>query len=228
MEVKKYYTIDNDNSLKIEFTDPDLCWKCRRHIDPRVIYGHSITNAPIAAKVIALMLQCPTCASVSLGVYKVSEGHLYAKSQTAHPLLLTPDLVPVSEFPEKISAVSPSFIEIYEQAMAAESSRLYHIAGMGFRKALEFLIKDYLCYKHTEDTHRIESMPLAQCIRTYIDERHLNASLLAAVWVGNDEAHYRKKHADKDISNIKSFISSAVFFIVSEMTAMEAAEFIGH
>jgi hypothetical protein len=227
MDVKKFYTIDNDKSLTIEFMDPHLCWKCLRHIVPSVIYGHSVTNAPTTSTIVSLMLQCPACSAISLGVYSVNEGSLYVQSRIAHPLLLTPNLIPVSNFPEKVSSVSPSFIEIYEQAMSAESSKLFHIAGMGYRKALEFLIKDYLCYKHPDDSTTIENMPLAQCIRTYIDERHLNASLLAAVWVGNDETHYRKKHADKDISNIKSFISSAVFFIVSELTAMEAAEFIG-
>lgn len=38
--------------------------------------------------------------------------------------------------------VSPQFVEIYNQAKAAESFQLDQITGLGLRKALEFLIKD--------------------------------------------------------------------------------------
>lgn len=37
----------------------------------------------------------------------------------------------------------PDFASLYRQALAAEGYGLTDISGMGFRKALEFLVKEY-------------------------------------------------------------------------------------
>jgi hypothetical protein len=36
--------------------------------------------------------------------------------------------------------VSPTFVEIYNQSLAAEAMRLSQLTGIGLRKALEFLV----------------------------------------------------------------------------------------
>lgn len=48
-------------------------------------------------------------------------------------------------------AISPRFVTIYEQAMRAAQMGYDELVGMGYRKALEFLIKDYLIGKQTYD-----------------------------------------------------------------------------
>ncbi len=47
-------------------------------------------------------------------------------------------------FEEPIEQISSDFCSIYEQAHKAEQFGLTEICGVGYRKALEFLIKDYL------------------------------------------------------------------------------------
>jgi hypothetical protein len=49
-----------------------------------------------------------------------------------------------------ISKVSPDFCAIYEEAFKAEQYSLLLVAGPGYRKALEFLIKDYIIGRLTE------------------------------------------------------------------------------
>lgn len=46
-------------------------------------------------------------------------------------------------FSNIISELSPNFCEIYNQAYIAEQTNLMQICGTGYRKSLEFLIKDY-------------------------------------------------------------------------------------
>ena len=60
------------------------------------------------------------------------------------------------EFDNKIQEVSEAFVKIYNQAKIAEANDLDEIAGMGYRKALEFLIKDYLIHKNSEIKEEIE------------------------------------------------------------------------
>jgi len=52
---------------------------------------------------------------------------------------------------ETIKSVSPEFYDVYDQAQFAEEMDLKEICGMGYRKALEFLIRDYIKLTVEED-----------------------------------------------------------------------------
>lgn len=54
-------------------------------------------------------------------------------------------------FSEEIKRISPRFIKVYEQSMIAEENELDEIDGVGLRKALEILVKDYLIDKSPDD-----------------------------------------------------------------------------
>lgn len=54
------------------------------------------------------------------------------------------------EFDAKLKKVSPQFVKVYNQALKAEEFSLDEIAGLGYRKALEFLIKDFAIYNNPE------------------------------------------------------------------------------
>jgi hypothetical protein len=69
-------------------------------------------------------------------------GHLYQSVPTE------PNDV---EFSQIIRGISPDYCEIYNQAHKAEQANLELVAGPGYRKALEFLIKDYLLRTHTDE-----------------------------------------------------------------------------
>lgn len=127
---------------------------------------------------------------------------------------------------KEIFNFSPMFKEIYEQALTAEKVKLEQIAGMGFRKALEFLIKDYLILKKPQDEEEIKEKFLGKCINLIEDTKIKELSKRGA-WLGNDEAHYHRKWIDKDISNLKEVIILVANYIeqdfiykkyISEMT----------
>jgi archaellum biogenesis ATPase FlaH len=100
-----------------------------------------------------------------------------------------------------------SFLKIYTQSSSAEASGLDQIAGMGYRKAFEFLIKDYAQYLKQDQSDRITKMPLIQVIKEFLaDDKRLVDIASRAAWLGNDESHYLKKWIDKDISDLKKVI----------------------
>ena len=51
------------------------------------------------------------------------------------------------DIPQKIKEISPSFVVVYTQASFSEQMNLKEICGMAYRKALEFLVKDFLIHK---------------------------------------------------------------------------------
>lgn len=130
------------------------------------------------------------------------------------------------KLPENIEKVSPVFVEIYSQATVAESEALNQIAGVGYRKAAEFLIKDYVISKNPSDEEHIKSIMLGQVIAEYLNDFPKIQALAKSVsWIGNDETHYVRRHNDKDIQDLKKFILSAAQFIAADYDADEALAF---
>lgn len=101
------------------------------------------------------------------------------------------------------------------------------IAGVGYRKSLEFLIKDYAIRNQPEDSESIKRKMLGPVISEYLtDFPKLRNLAKAATWIGNDETHYVRRHDDKDIRNMKQFIKAAAQFIAADYDADLAEEFI--
>lgn len=97
------------------------------------------------------------------------------------------------EFSNTITEISPSFDKIYNEAYKAEQQDLEEICGVGYRKALEFLIKDYLISKGEENEETIKNAPLGQCIQNYVNDDRIKKVAKRAAWLGNDETHYVRK-----------------------------------
>lgn len=123
--------------------------------------------------------------------------------------------------PPLVSRLSPSFIAIYNQSAAAEAEELYEICGMGYRKALEFLVKDYLVQKFPADEETIKAELLGASIKR-IENPQINTLATRSSWIGNDEVHYIRKHDDLDFSDMKRFIHAMAQYIESELTFEEA------
>ncbi|GAE86633.1 DUF4145 domain-containing protein [Bacteroides reticulotermitis] len=123
-------------------------------------------------------------------------------------------------FSDILNELSPNFIEIYNQSHFAEQLGLNQICGTGYRKALEFLIKDYLMSINSEDKHQdIKTKFLNNCIRDDIDNANIKKVAVRAVWLGNDETHYIRKWENKDISDLKTLIGLTIHYIESEIQA---------
>lgn len=121
-------------------------------------------------------------------------------------------------FSKIITSLSPNFIEIYNQAYTAEQLNLNQICGTGYRKALEFLIKDYLISIIPEDQHEsIKNKLLGNCIRDYVQNINMKNVASRATWIGNDETHYTRKWENKAVSDLKGLINLTIHWIESEI-----------
>lgn len=96
-------------------------------------------------------------------------------------------------------------------------------AGLGYRKALEFLIKDFAIHKQPDEEEAIKNKPLMQCIKNYISDDRIITLAERSAWIGNDEAHYIRKQEDRDVSDMKNFIQAIVYFIGMVLITEDAA-----
>lgn len=130
---------------------------------------------------------------------------------------VAPSTPPRPRIPEEVANISPLFPEIYSQSLAAESFGLNQVAGMGYRKALEFLIKDFCIAANPQLASQISSMFLSACIDKFVTNPEIKICAKRAAWLGNDETHYVRRWVDKDIENLKELILLTVNWIHSSI-----------
>lgn len=97
---------------------------------------------------------------------------------------------------------------------------------MAYRKALEFLVKDYAIMLQPNNKDNIVKAPLSRCINDYIDNNRIKKLAVASAWLGNDETHYERKFKDYNIDNLVEFINAIVSFIDSDISAVNAERMI--
>jgi hypothetical protein len=90
------------------------------------------------------------------------------------------------------------------------------------RKALEFLIKDYVIKNHPTKAEEVKKMLLGNCIKDYVSDDRVKQVATRAVWLGNDETHYLRKWKDKDLSDLKNLISLTLHWIEMDELTKEA------
>lgn len=212
----------NSQGRTFDLSLPDQCPICHASITPNIVYA--IDYRSLYSEFndgAAVALACPACHELFYAKYNpMSSVNTYSLSSYGPQMPIT------TAFPKEIELISPSFSNIYHQAEAAEAYGLHEIAGIGYRKALEFLVKDYAILMHPDEKGTIENAFLAKCIEKFIDQPRIKATAIAAVWLGNDEAHYTRKWVDKDINDLKQFIWTCHYWIMADYKASEASSMI--
>jgi hypothetical protein len=195
---------------------PDYCPLCRKSILPKYIFLHYKINGNNE-----VLCSCPNseCSSLFFVEYKKIADNKYSLER------YYPESKKIMEFPKEVESISPNFIKIFNQAHHAEKEGLDLICGVGYRKALEYLIKDYIISEHPNDAEKVKANhKLQQCINTYIDDSDIKEMAERASWLGNDETHYVKKRNDKDIQDLKNLIDLTVFFVGKKLKAKKYKE----
>ena len=218
---------ESGNQISGLFLQVNECPLCGFGIKPTTLYSYYVSKnqgfdgfhcAPY------ILNLCPKCRGLFLVEYTAS---LVEYGPTSSPLFqIIERISPINQHPERFSneivSLSPGFVESYTQSSIAESEGLLQICGIGYRKALEFLVKDYLCHVHPEDSEKICSEFLGNSIKR-IDNQRIKVLAERSTWIGNDETHYIKKREDLGLDDMKRFIKAMLTYIESEL-AFEAAE----
>lgn len=148
--------------------------------------------------------QCGECGSFFLSQH-------YNRDPNIDFVTTFPNAIYKNEFPKGVEDFSPSFIEIYQQSMTAKLANLTEIVGLGLRKALEYLISDYIT--------NVLKLPLANTLENrikQIDITNVNVNATLARWIGNDNTHTQKKHPEFTIDDMIQSIQIVVYYLHAE------------
>jgi hypothetical protein len=97
------------------------------------------------------------------------------------------------------------FIKTYLQSLEAESNGYDEIAGMGYRKAIEYLVKDWAIQSNPSEKEKILKLWLSGIINEFFNG-DLKDILERATWLGNDQTHYNKLFEEYNLKHLKELI----------------------
>ncbi len=209
--MKKSITI-RSHSYQIDV--PDECPICHRFGDTQIAnnFEHPETRE------VQIIFQCvfPECKKFFIGYYPPKEDTNRSQWKT-----LIPQKPNIRQFPEAILKISPQFLSIYKESEEANSLGLNQIAGPGYRKAFEFLIKDYAKTLDPGEKKEIEKSFSGEVIDKYISDRRIQAVAKRALWLGNDESHYLRKWENHDITDLLNLIKLTTDWIDIEQLSQQ-------
>lgn len=191
---------------------PDMCPICHTRITPNVMTGG------IAGRIydgnLTIVFVCPSdsCREYFLGYYEKRNAQYGF-------LTCRPKETAVPSLPDFVTNISANYCEMFRECYRAEAEGLHQVAGFGYRKALEFLIKDYLVSRRPEDRAAIEATPLATCIETYVGDANVRDVGRRAVWLGKDES--QRTWMDKELRDLKSVLELVLRWIETEYLTAE-------
>ena len=223
--LKSYEIISYDGHSRIlSFMEAEYCPTCHRGLRPVYISSYVETD-----NILSVFNFCTMCNSTFISKYSYIKPNPWQNYVTATFVESVPKQHINRTFEPELIQLSPRFCSIYNQAKSAESMNLFEIAGMGYRKALEFLIKDYAIHSNPESETSIidPKYSLSQCIDEFIPESHLKDLSKLTSWIGNDETHYTRKHIDKDIDDLKEYLDTTIYFVLFSIKAKKATSIIG-
>lgn len=214
----------NNSQIKENVELANTCPVCGVALSPDIISGVLIEYEDEENNKVFLLNYCPKCQECFISKHSFDvelwEGYLFSSSAPQTPF--------ENNWEEIISNISPNFVKIYDQSAFAEANNLDQIAGVGYRKSLEFLIKDYLISKATSQKQiaNIKNKFLGKCINEDIDNPQLKTVASRAAWLGNDQTHYEQLFDNKDISDLKRLIRLTVHWIslIKETEEAEAIQ----
>lgn len=213
----KNIEFNNKSYSKVTFEEPNICPMCSHSIQPILLSTrlHFIDEI-FKTGCFSAFFECTHCHKSFISTYDIKyekTSSSYSYYVATKQLYSAPSKYKTQEFPKCISENYQSFVKIYNQSLEAEHYNLDEIAGIGYRKALEFLIKDFLIKHENKDKSKINSTALGTCINTMLDNPQLKIAASRATWLGNDQTHYEQKYTDKHIDDLKKLIKLSVNWI---------------
>ncbi len=116
--------------------------------------------------------------------------------------------------------VSPKFVDAYSQALKCELRGDIELAAVGFRHAIECLIKDFAIKELGIPREEVVKKSLCDAISVYLGEHDLVAIADVVRILGNDYAHYERKYPECDFQQLKQYVEIFVHLVESRVLIM--------
>lgn len=192
--------------------ETNICPICKKNIKPQLKYGEVYKDNNDNYYLILNYL-CNGCYNNFITQYSECVESSFGIREFKKIDFIEPNKFTATVFSKNIEEKFSKFVNVYNQALKAEQFGLDEIAGMGYRKSLEILIKDFLLLEKPEKEKNIQEWALGKCINELIENEQLKTVASRATWLGNDQVHYIRLYTENDINDLKTLIEIATRWI---------------
>ena len=191
---------------------PENCPLCHHHIDPRRLTANATSSDNTA---VDFAFQCPRaeCRHVFVGQYRLGPDGEYDL------LSVSPLTARREDFSPEIRAFCPPFVEVHHQAQEAEARGLHQLAAMGFRNALELLVKEHAMREDPEAAEAIWTMPLGACVARYVADPTIQACAARAAWLDDGDALHLRHWESRDPTELRTLVRLTVNWLENVLLA---------
>lgn len=222
---------------EIFIEEPKLCTHCNKTGNQIFIEIACVTGKNKKFDAVGLY-GCHFCKETTISYFNIEDVWFRDKDDNSiHQLKFytVAEQLPKNNFnvelPEVIQNKYKNFTEVFTQSKTAEENDLHQLAGMGYRKSIEFLVTDFLKDYPTNDKVTAEWLENHQTtLKMKIDKlpnRRLKKTANAIAFIGNEETHYTVRNPDYNIHDMKKFIALLIKEIESELIYDEVENFLG-
>jgi hypothetical protein len=183
---------------------PSFCPRCRSNAVPTP-FGMGVVWKGDVDDGIDVPVCCSSCGGAYIVLFQ-AYFHDETDQWTLSFMKTIPDALPKTQVSPVMKRISRNFARVFDEAAAAQTAGLEELAGAGYRRALEFLVKDYLCFKQPEKRNTYISTALRNCIKDHFPLPEIRDLADRAALMGNDYAHY-KALGHRDIIEMVSLIN---------------------
>jgi hypothetical protein len=172
---------------------PRKCPICHYEAEPNLKSGTVINYHKID-----VAFHCTNCHHMFIGKYMKDNNEKYKLVDTWPKTLQSVNF--------EIKDISPTFVRLYEESICAYDSDLKQLSGIGFKKALETLLKDYLIRNDSDNRETIKDYSLLECLKVFNLNNEIDMAAIEKC--SQKQSNYEVNFEDKDILRIKTLINT--------------------
>ena len=186
-------------SFSGEYQKPATCPHCGVSIDG-ILGERSVINID-SSQIFSSACRCTAC-----GKSFFFSCHRVPSSSDISQMIAIWPASDSSYTNKNLHSISPRFIDMYNQALRSESKGDIELAAIGFRSALEILVKDYAVNELKINVEEVSRKSLFDAIGEYLKQKELLKTADVVRIFGNDYTHYQEKYPNKDFEILKSYM----------------------
>lgn len=188
------------------------CPYCKTHTDSGYTDKHFFRLSDKSTFFVVAQ-QCTCCNKLFAGLYMIENG-------IPGTLGSYPTAMEVNDVDPILAQCSPHFAELYKQANACYTRGFYDLAGMGFRAALECLVKDFAIKCKGISPDEAAKAGLSEAIKNYLGKDALINAADVVRYLGNDYTHYQRKYEDYDIDTLLDYMNVLCSLLIVQIKAL--------
>ncbi|WP_436939451.1 hypothetical protein [Staphylococcus xylosus] len=188
-------------SVLINIILPEQCPYCDQIQSPKYISSSGIEEN---SNRFSIILECNKCSQYFLQSYGLSNSSSFTMGRTTYNgNRLNPSYQYDNEtLSTEITSCSENFANIHKQLQMAEKHNLSELLKLGYRKAIEQLVWDYLIKYEDKTENNLQRKSFPDRIKLLkLPESEWLSDLIA--WIGNDGAHPYVRHEKLTAEDMK-------------------------